>query len=61
VEIETFNKFLVGASGRGLTIMNPPRGPMTTDDALLLAAYLVAMADPGGDQFKPVLDAVLNC
>jgi hypothetical protein len=43
--IDTTNKFLVGAtagSGR-IQIMMPPRPPLSPEDALNLAAWLVAL------------------
>jgi hypothetical protein len=57
-EIDTFNKFGV-AMQAGVVWLDPPRR-ITRQDALLLAAYLVCMADPGGDQFPNVLVAVQN-
>ena len=58
--IETLNKFLVGVRGDEIVIMNPPRTLISKEDALLLAAYLVAMADTseGHEQFERVLEAV---
>lgn len=56
--IETVNKFLVSSSGDGLMIMMPPRGKISHDDALLLAAYLVSMAFPATHPFEAVLAAV---
>lgn len=61
-EIETFNKFLVSfgpINTRGIVIMNPPRGHITEEDALNLAAYLVALAG-GMDAFAPIYEAVCN-
>lgn len=64
--IDTTNKFGVsvraGAAhdGRDILVMMMPSGGMTRDDALLLAAYLVSLADPGGEQFPCVLEAVQN-
>lgn len=58
-EIDTFNRFMVGMCAGNIVLLNPPpRGGMTPGDALLLAAYLVSMADPTGDKFAPVLAAV---
>lgn len=60
-EIETFNKFMVAVSGRGIGMLNPPRGPMTADDALILAAYLVSIAEMDAThKFEEVLKAVQN-
>jgi hypothetical protein len=57
--IEIFNKFLVGSSGRGVVIQRPPVGTITADDALLLAAYLVTMAEhEASHEFSEVLAAV---
>lgn len=56
--IDTTNKFLVAAQGGGVLIMMPPRGVMTQEDAMLLAAWLVALADPNADEFQKYLTAV---
>lgn len=57
-EIDAFNKFLVGMQGQSLVILNPPRGVISKQDALVLAAWLVSMADPLGEQFEKTLAAV---
>ena len=44
-DLNTTNKFAVTASLQGITILKPPHGPITHDDALNLAAWLVALAD----------------
>lgn len=59
-EIDTSNKCFVGVHGDNLTIMRPPQGLISKPDALLLAAWLVALADDDG-QFPAVLEAVQNC
>ena len=60
-EIDTTNKFLVGTQGKGIFIMNPPRAPLNGDDAMLLAAYLVLMAQATAtNDFADVVDAVQN-
>ncbi len=63
-EIDTGNKYLVGVRGDVVVMLRPPR-ELTRSDAVLLAAYLVALADcihdPLGDadtQFANVLEAV---
>lgn len=57
-EIDTTNIFLVSSNQRGIVIMNP-RFNLTYEDALLLAAYLVTMAEPfAGHKFEDVLNAV---
>jgi len=58
-EIETYNKFVVVSSSNGVVIMNLPRGPISEEDALNLAAYLVAMTG-GMEAFTPVYEAVSN-
>lgn len=58
--MDTANKFLVGSNGDKLVIQNTPRGPISKDDALVLAAWLVALADPGGTQFAWVLADVMG-
>ncbi len=44
-EIDTTNKHLVGVQGESIVIMNPPRWPMSKDDALTFAAWIVTLAD----------------
>lgn len=57
--IETMNKFVVGARGDRIVILNFPPSPMTAEDALLLAAWLVSIADPHShNDFADVLAAV---
>lgn len=57
--IDTTNKFIVAVSAGGILMMNPPRGPMKADDALLLAAWLVSMAEhEASAEFSDVLAAV---
>lgn len=65
--IDTSNKFLVAAARDGgrhaLTMLNPPRQcvMISCDDALLLAATLVALAEPNASRtFAEVLEAVQN-
>jgi len=60
--MDTFNKYIVavGAGSAGVMIMNPPREKMTKADALLLAAWIVALADPLDEHFHEILHAVRN-
>ena len=44
MESETFNKFMVGLSGAGIVLLNPPRGPISNDEAIVLASWLLALA-----------------
>ena len=59
-EIDTLNRFAVASRGDEVVIMIPPRGGLTKGSALNLAAYLVAIADPGQEEFAPLLKAILN-
>lgn len=54
------NKFVVGSSGDRIRILRL-QADMTPDEALNLAAWLVALADgQGKDKFEEVLAAVQN-
>lgn len=59
-ELDTTNKFGVASIRLRTLIMFPPlRGELTYEDALLLAAYLVAMSEPFvGYKFEDILNAV---
>lgn len=57
--IDTANKFIVGGRGDQVLITMPPRGPISKSDALVLAAWLVVLADTDG-KFQKVLAAVQN-
>jgi len=59
-EIDTTNDHLVGMRGDQVVIVLPPMAPMGHDEALRLAAWLVAVADPLGDDFDTVRKAVLS-
>jgi hypothetical protein len=52
------NEFLVSIHGDKIAILMPPRGPITKEQALRLAAYIVTLADPQGDAFTDMLDQV---
>jgi len=60
--MEVMNKFLVGVQGDEIRVGLPARvGRMTKEDALLLAAYLVASASTcPAEDFQPLLDKLLN-
>jgi hypothetical protein len=51
------NSFLVAVQGDNIVMFNPPRGPISKEQALNLAAWLVALADTE-DKFDRVLAAV---
>lgn len=57
--MESWNKFLVGVRGDKVVVINfPPIAEgLSKSDALLLAAWLVALADDD-DKFPALLDRV---
>lgn len=59
IEIDTFNKFLVAAQGDAMVFLRPVPQRLTHQDALLLAAYLVAMVGDD-EQWLKTLAAVEN-
>jgi len=58
--LDTFNKFLVGVQGPHITVGNLVGHPahLSKEEALNLAAWLVSLADPLGEQFQQMLEAV---
>ena len=59
MSLDTLNKFAVGSLADSVVVLIPPQGPVSPDDALLLAAYLVAIAEPSASHpFADVLAAV---
>jgi len=60
-DIDTTNDFLVssGPSG-GVRIMMLPTGPIGKEQALRLAAWLVAMTGSNMGDLEPVYEAVAN-
>lgn len=60
-QIETMNDHLVGSRGDGMvTMMLMPVLPMTRDEALRLAAWLIVCADPEGSRFSEIYRAVMS-
>lgn len=57
--METINDFLVVLVGDGVAMLNPPRGEFTQEQAVRLAAWLVALADHK-NEFPAVLQAINN-
>lgn len=60
--IDTTNKFLIGVQGDEIVALRPLPQRFSVEDALLLAAYLVALAE-GSDRgvlFGETLKAVLE-
>jgi hypothetical protein len=60
LDLDTSNKFLVGSNGAHLVFLKPLPQKITRGDALLLAAWLVAIASEEDDEadFRRVLEAV---
>lgn len=52
------NEFMVSVAGDKIAILAPPRGPITKEQALRLAAWIVALADPSMKRFEMLLDEV---
>lgn len=58
LDLDITNDHMVGARGDLVVILVPPWTPMLRDEALRMAAWIVATADPGGERFGEVLAAV---
>lgn len=58
-DIDIANRQLVGTNGDTISVM-APRPTMTKEEALVHAAWLIALADPLYERFPAVLDAVLR-
>jgi hypothetical protein len=52
------NAQFVGGNGLGQVVVTMPRNVMTRAEALAHAAWLVSIADPGGEDFARYLAAV---
>lgn len=59
-EIDISNKFFVGVVGDDLNVILPIVGRISRDEALSLAAWIVALADPGGERFARFHTAVCS-
>lgn len=58
-QIETVNDHLVGVQGDKVVMVLPPIAPMSHEEALRLAAWIVAITDDY-DRFEAILDAILD-
>jgi len=58
-DLEVFNKFCITFGNRRINILNPPFGPMSEDDALILAAWLVAVAGDK-ERFEEIYKKVIE-
>lgn len=56
--MDTTNKHLVGVQGDNIIILRPPRGPISKADALMIAAWIVTLADDDDTEFSKALEAV---
>ena len=56
-EINTVNDSIVGARGDRVVILNPRR-EMSKDEALRLAAWIVALASDDDEEWEALLKAV---
>jgi hypothetical protein len=62
-DFDTANRFMVGAQAHGKAVrivLNKLSTILTRDQALNLAAWLVAVADPTQKDFPGMLEEVLN-
>jgi hypothetical protein len=55
---DTSNRFKLVTAGDRIGSTEPIPQSMSRDEALLLAAWLVLLADPDGEQFQLVLGSV---
>lgn len=58
IHVDTINEFLVGANGHGVVVMNPPRGPISKEQAIRLAAYLIALSGATDEEVDAMRNAV---
>lgn len=43
-----------------IAILLPPVAPMSKDEALIFASWIILLADPLGDRFEEIISAVEN-
>jgi hypothetical protein len=60
VEFDTANKHLVGLKGDQVVVMVPPRAPLSREEAMMLAAWLLAISGIDLETFRQAFDAVSN-
>lgn len=61
-EVDTLNQFLVTSNAEGDIIIGaPPHRPITGEEALVMAAWLVTLAMEPRERFDEVRRAVENC
>ena len=57
---DTMNIHCVGSHGDDIVFVRPVKPRLTHSQALNLAAWIVAMADPSREKFEPLYKAILN-
>ena len=57
-DIDPTNWFLVATNGEGTLIMNPPRAPLTREQALSLVAWVATLAELEDAEIRRWRDAV---
>lgn len=60
IPLDTTNEFLVGLQGDTVVVMVRVPHRLSRERALSLAAWLATVADPGGEEFAGVVEAVRN-
>lgn len=55
--MDNTNKYMVGVRGKEIVIMLPPMGSISKHDALMMAAWIVTLADDD-DKFAEYIAAV---
>lgn len=54
------NRFLIAVAGGRVVVGNPPPRAMKRDEALNLAAWIVALVDPTEERFHELLEEASN-
>lgn len=58
--MDTFNKFAVGSNGSKVVVTNPPRGPISNEDAINLATWLlIVVGDVDCKKAKQIIEGAL--
>lgn len=60
MEFDTANKHLVGLKGDQVVVMVPPRAPLSREEAMMLAVWLVAISGVDLETFRQAYEAVAN-
>jgi len=56
--VDLMNRHGVSVGAGGIVMMIPPMAPMSNEDALVLAAWLVTMTVPDDGHFDAILEQV---